>query len=129
MLWNWNTVGSCFIASSWRITSPAVFAGSCIGVILLTMSLELLRRAVKEYDAYLIRTYAAHVVASVVADDDSSKNGDALKNGNGAAAPVVATGYRPTILQQSIRAFIHMVQFAVAYFLMLCVFSAPLLYP
>jgi copper transporter 1 len=96
------------------------------------MCLEFLRRAVKEYDAYLIRTYAAHAVAgrgvSVVADDDSSsKHENGLKNGNGVSVPVIATGHRPTILQQSIRAFLHMVQFALAYFLMLCVFSPPLL--
>jgi hypothetical protein len=34
-----------FIASSWHVRSSGQFAGSCIGVILLAMSLESLRRA------------------------------------------------------------------------------------
>lgn len=34
-----------------------MFAGSCIGVILLVMSLELLRRLGKEYDRYILREY------------------------------------------------------------------------
>ena len=55
MLWNWNTVDACFISSTWKITSAGMFAGSCIGVILLVMFLELLRRCVKEFDRYLLR--------------------------------------------------------------------------
>ena len=39
MLWNWNTLDVCLISSSWQITSDAMFAGSCIGVILLVMAL------------------------------------------------------------------------------------------
>ncbi|KAH8902560.1 Ctr-domain-containing protein [Coniochaeta sp. PMI_546] len=102
MLWNWYTIDSCFIASSWHVTSSGMFAGSCIGVILLTMSLEFLRRSVKEYDRYLIRS---HVVARETKTE---------------ASPVpAATGFRPNIFQQAIRAFLHMVQFAVAYFIML----------
>ena len=36
-------------------------------------------------------------------------------------APFVDKGYRPTIFEQAIRALLHMVQFAVAYFVMLWV--------
>lgn len=60
MLWNWNTIDACFIAQSWQITSRGVFAGSCIGVVLLVVTLELLRRAGKEYDRYLVRQHRAH---------------------------------------------------------------------
>jgi len=95
MLWNWDTVDSCFIASSWKITSSGMFAGSCIGVILLVMSLEFLRRSVKEFDRYLLRKHAEE----------------------GSAIPI--RGYRPKIWEQAIRAGLHMVQFAVAYFIML----------
>ncbi|KAH8198985.1 hypothetical protein TruAng_006862 [Truncatella angustata] len=109
MLWNWYTIDSCFIASSWHNTSSGMFAGSCIGVILLVMSLEFLRRAVKEYDTYLIRTN--RVKTNPTASDGSS--------GDGKTAFTDNTGVRPNVLQQAVRAFLHTVQFAVAYFVML----------
>jgi solute carrier family 31 (copper transporter), member 1 len=89
-----------------------MFAGSCIGVILLVMSLELLRRAVKEYDAYLVRQHAA---ANAVEHSSTGKDGSDIVVAS-ACAPV---GYRPKIWEQGIRALLHMVQFAVAYFIML----------
>ncbi|KAK3291772.1 Ctr copper transporter family-domain-containing protein [Chaetomium fimeti] len=105
MLWNWYTIDSCFIASSWKITSTSVFAGSCIGVLLLVMSLELLRRSVKEYDRFLLRQHSAAPTAQKVTGSP--------------ALPAAAPGFRPTVLQQAMRALLHMVQFAVAYFVML----------
>jgi solute carrier family 31 (copper transporter), member 1 len=114
MLWNWNTVDSCFIAESWRITSSGMFAGSCIGVILLVMSLEFLRRAVKEYDRYLV---AKNVVADGATSPDSGS-----AHAKGASTVNVVTqprGYRPNVFEQLIRAALHMTQFAVAYFIML----------
>ncbi|SPJ72349.1 related to copper transport protein [Fusarium torulosum] len=123
MLWNWNTVDSCFIASSWRITSKGMFAGSCIGVVLLVMSLELLRRSVKEWDRYLLRQHAAKFQesSSAVAAGSSGANGsDNGKDGNAlvsCASPVPP--FRPNVWQQAIRALLHMMQFAVAYFVML----------
>lgn len=134
MLWNWNTIDSCFIAESWRITSAGMFAGSCIGVILLVLCLEFLRRSVKEYDRYLIRSHAAKYTAVRAgnpangADSEATKNGDA-PDGKGPSVGVVAGDcaavvgsvppFRPSVLQQAIRALLHMLQFAVAYFVML----------
>lgn len=34
-----------------------MFAGSCIGVLLLVMTLEFLRRLGKEYDRYILRQH------------------------------------------------------------------------
>ena len=124
MLWNWNTIDACFLASSWHITSSGMFAGSCIGVILLTMSLEFLRRAGKEYDRYLIRKHTsipAHT-APISSKDSDSK--DAIAS----SAPISpgagnTGGFRPNIFEQAIRALLHMVQFAVAYFIMLYVLA------
>ncbi|KAK4166996.1 Ctr copper transporter family-domain-containing protein [Cladorrhinum sp. PSN259] len=107
MLWNWNTIDTCFLARSWHIRSSGMFAGSCIGVILLVMLLELLRRSVKEYDRYLLRKATTSVVTT---------------EGVKGEAPVCVTkskGYRPNFLEQAIRALLHMCQFAVAYFVML----------
>lgn len=108
MLWNWKTIGTCFISDSWRITSKGMFAGSCIGVILLVMCLEMLRRAVKEYDRYLIRTHYSKFTDA--ASSDSGKDAPACQ-------PIPA--FRPNVFQQAIRALLHMMQFAVAYFVML----------
>ncbi|CAK7271567.1 Copper Transporter integral membrane protein that functions in high affinity copper transport [Sporothrix epigloea] len=99
MLWNWNTVDSCFISETWHITSRGMFAGSCIGVVLLVMSLEVLRRSVKEYDRYLVRQHRKKL---------QNKADDSL-----------ATGFHPSVFQQAVRALLHLLQFAVAYFVML----------
>lgn len=115
MLWNWYTVDSCFIARSWHVTSRGMFAGSCVGVVLLTMSLELLRRAVKEYDRYLVRSHSQHSRVLLAREESS-------KMASGSPAPVAeeaAGGFRPNVFQQAVRALLHMVQFAVAYFIML----------
>jgi hypothetical protein len=117
MLWNWNTIDSCFLASSWKITSNGVFAGSCIGVVLLVISLEMLRRAVKEYDRFLINKHLKSLPAAARSSKAGSDDGSPAPN----CAPILDKGYRPTIFEQAIRALLHMVQFAVAYFVMLCV--------
>ncbi|KAI1140159.1 Ctr copper transporter family-domain-containing protein [Hypoxylon sp. FL0543] len=122
MLWNWYTVDSCFLSSSWHNTSTGMFAGSCIGVILLTMSLELLRRTVKEYDRYLIRKHTSNV-ASAPLTATGAKDGDdkaAVASSTPVNQGVVHSGsFRPTVLEQAVRALLHMVQFAVAYIIML----------
>lgn len=46
---------SGFLAESWHIKSRGMFAGSCIGVICLVLSLELLRRLGREYDSFIVR--------------------------------------------------------------------------
>ena len=117
MLWNWNTIDSCFLASSWRITSNGVFAGSCIGVVLLVMSLEMLRRAVKEYDRFLINKHSASLVTASAPPKAGSDDGSPAPG----CPAGVGKGYRPNVFEQAIRALLHMLQFAVAYFVMLCV--------
>lgn len=126
MLWNWNTVDSCFISSSWHVTSRGMFAGSCIGVLLLVMLLELLRRMVKEYDALLVRKHSTtnNVGAPAAAGRAQQGGSDSGESKNHALSvqPVgtIPSGrFRPTVLEQAVRALLHMCQFAVAYFVML----------
>ncbi|KAM0547035.1 hypothetical protein ACHAPJ_010578 [Fusarium lateritium] len=125
MLWNWNTVDSCFIAKSWHITSKGMFAGSCIGVILLVMFLEFLRRSVKEWDRYLLRQHAAKFegspsVTAVPAGASGANGFDNGKDGNAIVNRVnPLPPFRPNVWQQAIRALLHVMQFAVAYFVML----------
>ncbi|KAK4184971.1 putative high affinity copper protein [Podospora australis] len=118
MLWNWNTINSCFIASSWKINSQGQFAGSCIGVLLLAMSMELLRRSVKEYDRFLITKARRQ-------REEEQQNIQNQGGGSGNMAPPHGKqqqgerGYRPTIGEQAIRALLHTVNFILAYFVML----------
>ncbi|KAF2102903.1 Ctr-domain-containing protein [Rhizodiscina lignyota] len=131
MLWNWYTVDSCFLASSWHNTSHGMFAGSCIGVICLVLTLEFLRRLGKEYDRFLVRQSLQQ--RAVVNSGATSENGSGagLQQGDGKAdaamvksrmcvgGAAVSAQFRPNVLQQGVRALLHMLQFAVAYFIML----------
>ncbi|KAL7929412.1 Ctr copper transporter family domain-containing protein [Trichoderma chlorosporum] len=128
MLWNWNVMDTCFISKSWQITSKGMFAGSCIGVLLLVIAMEFLRRLSKEYDRYLIKQHvakfrddsAAAAVATKPANTAAKAGGESVKSQEVACATGIAMPpFRPNVLQQAIRALLHMVQFAVAYFVML----------
>lgn len=57
MLWNWHTVGACFITPEWQIASSGAMVGTCFGVIFLVMALEALRRSTKQFDRYLIQKH------------------------------------------------------------------------
>lgn len=97
-----------------------MFAGSCIGVILLVIFLEALRRAGKEYDRYIVDQHlASHAPATVVASSASSDNDTSKAPATVAAHSPATQKFRPNVFQQAIRALLHMLQFAVAYFVML----------
>ena len=104
-----------------------MFAGSCIGVILLVVTLEALRRAAREYDAYIVRTRISSTTnnsnvsrtpSSSDVDDANRKQPLATATAPTACAPV-RQRVVPTPLQQAVRALLHMAQFAVAYIVML----------
>ena len=155
MLWNWFVIDSCFLARSWHVRSNGAFAASCIGVILLVISLEMVRRVQREYDGYLrllianrktACTNCDNGVASVPAaaktttSSSSSSDGHDHKMGhdtNVKAVPLLTgervskisyfksrkflgpPATRVTVWQHLIRSFFYMVQFAVAYIVML----------
>ncbi|PTB66058.1 Ctr copper transporter [Trichoderma citrinoviride] len=124
MLWNWNVINTCFISKHWQITSRGMFAGSCIGIILLVIALEALRRLSKEYDRFLIKQHTAKfrdasssapiALAAKPAKSESVTSQEAARPAGVAMPPL-----RPSVLQQAIRALLHVAQFAVAYFVML----------
>ncbi|TFB02489.1 Copper transport protein ctr4 [Trichoderma ghanense] len=123
MLWNWNVMNTCFISKHWQITSKGMFAGSCIGVILLVIALEFLRRLSKEYDRFLIKQHVARfrdapssAPVAVAAKPEKPAGGESVTSQE-AARPVPP--FRPSVLQQAIRALLHLAQFAVAYIVML----------
>ena len=125
-----NALG--FISSEWQIVSPGMFGGSCIGVIFLVMSLAFLRRLHRSYDASIARSLACRQLMN---HDSGGKpgslSGSSRTSGQGVGAaatgtrtPLLPFGLRqsfprPTVLQQGLRSLLHMVEFAVAYFIML----------
>lgn len=134
MMWNWYTIDACFISSQWHITSSGMFAGSGIGVILLVVVLEFLRRLSREYDRFIVRQAQRHQLTLRLSTASVSRNGSeddanpskrsttiASRGISGTVAGGLATSaqFRPHVVQQMIRALLHMLQFAVAYFIML----------
>jgi copper transporter 1 len=93
-----------------------MFAGSCIGVILLVIVLEALRRAGKEYDRYIVAQHAGSLPsatgefsssASIDHDNGMSKTPGAT-TALTACVPMAAKRFRPSLLQQAVRALLHM---------------------
>ncbi|KAL5359344.1 Ctr copper transporter family-domain-containing protein [Aspergillus floccosus] len=133
MLWNWNTIDACFLSESWHITSRGMFAGSCVGVICLVICLEFLRRVGREYDTFIVRRARLRAQYFVLpsestkpaAASSSSAAASTDANDDGTATPASQTDktqytpVRPTLVEQVVRASLHMLQFAVAYFVML----------
>lgn len=134
MLWNWNTIDACFLASSWHIRSNGMFAASCIGVALLTVCLEALRRLGREYDGLIARQWRAHAAAqssirarccassagvcSPRGEEDKSLSNLTASTVESATLPTSIT-LRVTPIQQLIRALLHAATFGVAYIIML----------
>jgi copper transporter 1 len=109
-----------------------MFAGSCIGVLLLVVALEALRRASREYDAYIARshqrnnnnnnnnTFPPPSTASTARLEEA--NDPTKVSPTQSTTPLLQqpqTTFTPTVSQQLVRAFLHMAQFAVAYIVML----------
>ncbi|RBA12367.1 hypothetical protein FPRO05_03817 [Fusarium proliferatum] len=53
MLWNWNTIGVCFISEAWYIDSGALFATTCLAAFGLALFLQFARRASREWERHL----------------------------------------------------------------------------
>ncbi|EXJ73032.1 uncharacterized protein A1O5_04181 [Cladophialophora psammophila CBS 110553] len=135
MTWNWYTVRACFISKTWRLSSAGIFGLSCIGVILLVISLEFLRRVQREYQGW-IRRKDQKAYALVAArqpengastsreqEADPGRKTTALLNSPLPTRPLLPkyrSVDRMTLLQrQFVCSLLHPVQFGVAYFIML----------
>lgn len=143
MLWNWYTIDACFLSPSWHITSHGAFAATCIGVVLLVVALEALRRVGKEYDEHIQRDFAARV-ALIANAGGASRSSPSSASGSGGVCPSVAAGgggagsgrgrggeagallllpqtvtFRASPLQQLVRSVIHAATFGLAYIVML----------
>lgn len=60
MLWNWYTVDTCFLSSTWHNNTKAKFAGSVIGVFFLVIAIEGLRRLARDYDRHITKQAMTH---------------------------------------------------------------------
>lgn len=92
-----------------------MMAATCIGVILMVVSLEFLRRLGKEYDSLIQRQFQRHVAAQARAEplNDNSDSTDLP-----VAEPRTVT-FRASPLQQVIRSILHAATFGLAYIIML----------
>jgi copper transporter 1 len=103
-----------------------MFAGSCIGVLLLVVALEALRRASREYDAYIARSHQKKNNATTSSPPSTARLEEVNDPNNKASSTQSTTPllqsqatFTPNVFQQLVRAFLHMAQFAVAYIVML----------
>jgi len=122
MLWNWYVIDSCFITRSWHNKTQAQFAGSCIGVILICILLEFIRRAQREYDRALVRRWEQRKsCAPPLTNDESAASEDGMIPGTLSLGKNLVTPltFRPTFIEQAIRALFYVVQFWAAYLIML----------
>lgn len=147
MLWNWNTVDSCFISSDWHVRSKGGFAGSCIGVVALVILLEGLKYLQRKHDRSIVvanakrarRMKKQKIVEDQEYSDDFEQRGaeilrekdyginETFQDPSSTAAsssccnppPAPTPIPAPLVPQQALRALIHTAQFAVAYFVML----------
>ncbi|KAK7229563.1 hypothetical protein V2G26_001733 [Clonostachys chloroleuca] len=62
---------SCFFSSTWQIENNGMFAPSCIGVALLVVMLELLKRLGKEYDYLILRHFQRHIASRTFSPGDA----------------------------------------------------------
>lgn len=111
--------GKGFLADSWLIENEGMFAASCIGVFLLVICLEFLRRLSKEYDSFILRQFQQHVASQQARASKSESSCCAADDLPPAAAGPQIVMFRASPVQQLVRAIIHAVAFGVAYILML----------
>lgn len=112
MLWNWYTIDTCFLSSSWQIRSGGGFAALCIGIVFMGILLQALGWLSKFYDQRLIQQAQKAAVAAGTSDSLIAKNGRHISS---------PTTFRPNVTQQAVRALIRTLHFAMAYWIMLLV--------
>lgn len=135
MLWNWYTIDACFLAEGWHIRNRGMFAATCIGVALMTVCLEALRRACREYDVLIAKQWQAHAKSiskrNILFENQTPTinhqkvDPDEIASSNGSIHQSTQLpsfiAFRATPLQQLIRAILHAATFGLAYILMLLV--------
>ena len=104
-----------------------MFASSCIGLAGVVLLLEFFCRIAREYNRYLVRwntTQGHSQCPSSAFDSESLLQLDIASKGNRAGnrlaeKPANLVPFRPSIMQQSVRASLHMLQSSIAHIIML----------
>ncbi|RHZ48852.1 hypothetical protein Glove_541g31 [Diversispora epigaea] len=105
MLWNWETKNVCIVFSWWSANSVPSLIFSCLIVLLLAVSFEVLRNLSRKYD---LKIYSA---AHRELEGGDSSNSSTVNNNN--------RFVRVTYIQQFIRSVIYSIQVFLSFFLML----------
>ncbi|KAL2056807.1 hypothetical protein ABVK25_003202 [Lepraria finkii] len=99
-----------------------MFVGSCIGVICLVLLLEFLRRLQREYDRFIAceNQQRSPKPGNRSSDPEEPPHlAVPLLQDWAKSLPPRESGSLPSITQQTVRALMYMLQFAVAYMIML----------
>ncbi|KAF9934057.1 hypothetical protein FBU30_003567 [Linnemannia zychae] len=113
MLFNWSTEGLCVIFESWKINSVFSLLVSCIIIIGLSASYEMLRAYSRNYDARLLEGANKR---------RNSRDSHGHENISEDETPLLSgrpNNIRLSIQQRLVRAFLYMAQVFVGFFLML----------
>ncbi|KAK8038718.1 hypothetical protein PG993_007129 [Apiospora rasikravindrae] len=116
LLWNWDTIDTCFLAPSWYNNSTIKFAFSCIFVFIFAVTLQVFYHSLKTFDAALL--LKEH-------NRRESRDGNQTEKGpeeGGSCCCRRLLRYSPSVWEQTFRAFVYTMTFANAYILMLSVF-------
>lgn len=100
-----------FYYSFYSFVFEGAFAGSVIGTFFIVVAIESVRRFGREYDRKIVNDYRLSQNSPIAPEMDlkSDSNGPVLI-GSGRLRP-----FRPTLVQQIIRALIYFVQFSATY--------------
>ncbi|EXM30570.1 Ctr copper transporter [Fusarium oxysporum f. sp. vasinfectum] len=149
MLWNWNTIGTCFISKAWYMDSGGKFGITCFGAFMLVMLLEFLARVSREWERHrfargapnsqgpyapaagielaVLQPAAAQPddiqpVASRPASATGPNNGKDANDANNDANPI--PNFCPSFVEHAfINAILHTVQCIITYILILMAVS------
>lgn len=122
MLLNWHVIDSCFLSTIFHIRSSFTFFLTCLAAISLVISLEFLRRVQRKFDNYLRTKNDFLQNREYVVAEDMEEELLRKDEGNDKRREIYKIIKRVKLivaLEQFARAFIHMLQFAISYCIML----------
>uniref|UniRef100_A0A0D2XB40 Copper transport protein n=1 Tax=Fusarium oxysporum (strain Fo5176) TaxID=660025 RepID=A0A0D2XB40_FUSOF len=115
MLWNWNTIGTCFISKAWYMDSGGKFGITCFGAFMLVMLLEFLARVSREWERHRFARGAPNSQGPYAPAADAN-------DANNDANPI--PNFCPSFVEHAfINAILHTVQCIITYILILMAVS------
>ncbi|KAA8565971.1 hypothetical protein MFRU_022g00500 [Monilinia fructicola] len=115
MLLNWQTLDTCYLSSTVHIRTSIHFTLICLFSFLLPIMLEIIRRYQRIYDRYL-RAKRVHHLQNAREPDPMDEISEKLLGGP--SFERTNWDFR-VVLEQALRAGLHLVQFALSYCVMM----------